>query len=99
MSAGVDLPGRDPAVEVWREAFAAMDRSALAVAADARCLLLALAGMPPSERGALAEELAAAEPGDVPGLLRAWRVIAGLHAAAVPGGTQQNENHETKDGS
>ena len=86
---------RDPAVVMWREAFAAADRSALAVAADARCLLLALAGMPPSERGAFAEELAAAEPGDVPGLLRAWRVIAGLHASlgTVPGPQNGSEAH------
>jgi hypothetical protein len=76
----------DPAVETWRTTFAAMDAASadpgvLAVAADARCLLLAVAHMPPSERAALAEELAAAEPGDVPALLRAWRVTAGLHAS------------------
>jgi hypothetical protein len=75
----------DPAVQTWREAFAAMnaasvDPGVLAVASDARCLLLGLAGMPPSERAAMHEELAAAGPGDVPGLLRTWRVTAGLHA-------------------
>jgi len=69
----------DPAVETWREAFG--DPGVLAVAGDARCLLLALPRMPPSERAAMHEELAAADPGDVPGLLRAWRVTAGLHAS------------------
>jgi hypothetical protein len=94
-----------PAVETWRETFAAMDAASadpgvLAVASDARCLLLGLAGMPPSERAAMAEELAAAGPGDVPGLLRAWRVTAGLHAAAgVLTGGQQDETDTTKDGS
>jgi hypothetical protein len=81
----------DPAVEIMRATFAAMDAAStdpgvLAVAADARCLLLAQPGMPPPERAALAEELAAAEPGDVPALLRAWRVTAGLHASI--GGAQ-----------
>ena len=93
--------GPDPAVVMWRAAFAAADWSAdpavLAVAADARCLLLAVSGMPPSERGAFAEELAAAEPGDVPGLLRAWRVIAGLHAAAAQNGPQSLRDATTGD--
>jgi len=97
---GLEPLGRDPAVETWRETFAVMDRATtdpgvLAVAADARCLLLALPGMPLSERGAFAEELAAAEPGDVPGLLRSWRVIAGLHAASAGA---QNGPQSLRDG-
>jgi hypothetical protein len=63
----------DPAPVTWREAFAAMDAAStdpgvLAVAGDARCLLLAQPHMPPSERAAMAQELAAAEPGGVPAL-------------------------------
>lgn len=68
----------DPAVETWRELG---DAALLAVAADARCLLLALPHMPPSERAAMHEELAAAEPPDVASVLRAWRIVAGLHAS------------------
>jgi len=100
----LEPPGPDPAVETWREAFAAMDRATtdpavLAVAADARCLLLGWDAMPRAEQKVAREELAAAEPGDVPSLLRAWRVAAGLYAAAATNGTQQDRNHETKDGS
>ena len=87
--AEIELPGRDPAVETWREAFAAMDRAAtdpgvLAVAADARALVLALTGMPRSEQAAMAEEFRAAESWQaIAELLRAWRITAGLHAAAA----------------
>ena len=90
MSAGVGSPRDFPPVEDWRETFAVMDRATaidtgvLAVAADARCLLLALPGMPRSEQAAMAEEFRAAESWQaIAELLRAWRVIAGLRVAAT----------------
>ncbi|HZP49659.1 hypothetical protein [Actinocrinis sp.] len=100
MSAGVGVPGRDPAVETWREVCTAANPAVLAVAADARCLLLALPGMPRSEQAAMAEEFRAAESWQaIAELLRSWRITAGLHAAAATNGTQQDRNYETKDGS
>lgn len=92
MGAGLGLPGRDPAVETWREAFAAMDAASTdpavhAVADDARHLLIALPAMSRSEVAAMAEEFrGATSPGDVVALLRVWRMAAGLYAAAA--GTQ-----------
>jgi hypothetical protein len=71
----------DPAVEIMRGAFAA-DAGLLALAEAAR-FLLCDTSMPVSERRAMCEELAAADPGDLPTLLTAWHLTAALHAQAA----------------